>query len=166
MALNDRSYKIWPQIRILSSMKHWDLGMGCYCFYCIILAIKYMLILTQNCAHVWICPRQLFVIVCCCLWFLLRMVVWCCFQTVESITPTLNEISNNVLYHEHKSTFGNDTAQTISCSPESSMMKENVAPVWFKVWLRWQIFLRGALWWELNCLNLRKKIKGSDESCH
>ena len=113
-----------------------------------------------------ICPRQLFVIVCCCLWFLLRMVVWCCFQTVESITPTLNEISNNVLYHEHKSTFGNDTAQTISCSPESSMMKENVAPVWFKVWLRWQIFLRGALWWELNCLNLRKKIKGSDESCH
>ena len=28
MALNDRSHKMWPQIRILSSMKRWDLGMG------------------------------------------------------------------------------------------------------------------------------------------
>ena len=26
MALNDRSLKMWPQIRILSSMKCWDLG--------------------------------------------------------------------------------------------------------------------------------------------
>ena len=28
MALNDHSHKMWPQIRILSSMKRWDLGMG------------------------------------------------------------------------------------------------------------------------------------------
>ena len=28
MALNDRSHEMWPQIRILSSMKGWDLGMG------------------------------------------------------------------------------------------------------------------------------------------
>ena len=54
MALNDHSHKMWPQIRILSSMKCWDLGMGCLCFYFIILSIKYMLVLTQNCAHVWI----------------------------------------------------------------------------------------------------------------
>ena len=27
MAPNDRSHKMWPQIRILSSMKRWDLGM-------------------------------------------------------------------------------------------------------------------------------------------
>ena len=51
MALNDRSHKMWPQIRILSSMKCWDLGMGRWCFYCIILSIKYMLILTQLCTR-------------------------------------------------------------------------------------------------------------------